>query len=253
MISRNNLVNFLDTLVPALPGVDDASNNGLQVEGVEKVERVAFGVDACESLFTASADKDIDFIIVHHGLSWGDNLKFLQDITATRLRVLFGNGMSLYASHLPLDANCDVGHNAEIARRLGLEQVQPAFEYHGAFIGQMGEFAEMMSMDGLVAKIDKEFGGKCQAWRFGRDEVRKIGIVSGGGADAIPEAAKRGMDCLVTGEVTHQHYHLMKEYGLNVLAAGHYVTEKPGLEAVMARVSQEFSVKCEFIELPTEL
>ena len=253
MISRNELVGFIDELVPPLPGVDDSSNNGLQVEGVKNVGRVVFGVDACEALFTAAVESDADFIVVHHGLSWGDSLKYLQDITANRLRILFANGVSLYASHLPLDANCEVGHNAEIARRLEFRNVTPAFEYHGAFIGQLGELGESVTLDDLAKKIEDELGGTCTGWGFGTHKIRRVGVVSGGGADAIPEAAKRGVDCLVTGEVTHQHYHLMREYELNVIAAGHYATEKPGLEAVMGRISQHFDVECGFVELPTEL
>lgn len=253
MISRDQLVRYLNELIPPLSGVDDASNNGLQVEGRDDVECVAFGVDACDALFTAAVKCEADFIVVHHGLSWGDNLKYLRDITARRLRTLFTHGVSLYASHLPLDANPQVGHNAVIARRLGLQDIQAAFDYHGALIGQCGRLPEPTSLSELAENIEDVLGGACRSWSFGVDEIRSVGVVSGGGADAIPEAARRGIDCLVTGEVIHQHFHLMREYELNIIAAGHYMSERPGLEAVMDAVAAEFDVDCRFIDIPSEL
>ena len=82
----------------------------------------------------------------------------------------------------------------------------------------------------------------------------KVGIISGGpGSFGIEAAVEKGLDCLITGEVYHGIWHLIQETGINVIAAGHYCTEKPGVIAVMQKIQQKFKLDCEFIELPTGL
>ena len=41
--------------------------------------------------------------------------------------------------------------------------------------------------------------------------------------------------------------------GVDVIAAGHYCTEKPGVITVMEKIQQKFKIDCEFIDLPTGL
>ncbi len=253
MVEREQLVEFLDRLLPPLPGVEDASNNGLQVEGGREVRKVAFGVDACLVLFKRARAVGAQFVVVHHGLSWGEGWRRLTGSLAERLRLLFAGNISLYASHLPLDANPQVGHNFEIARRLGLENLQAAFEYHGGQIGCMGEFPQPLGLDELRQQAEAELQTETRLYPFGRREIRTLGVVSGGGADAVEECARRGIDCLLTGEVGHQHYHGMAEARQSVLAAGHYRSEIPGLLAVAREVGRKFAVETEFIDLPTGL
>jgi len=86
----------------------------------------------------------------------------------------------------------------------------------------------------------------------GATTVERVGIVSGGGADLVPESARLGLDCLLTGEITHQHVHTAREYGINVIAAGHYRTEVWGVQAVQERVADTFpELDCHFLDVPT--
>lgn len=253
MIKRDQLTSFLNDLLPSIPGIEDPSNNGLQVEGSEEVRKVIFGVDACMALFQKAADAEADFIFVHHGLSWGDGWKRLTGLEATRLRFLFVSGISLFASHLPLDANTQRGHNFETARRLGLKNPERAFNYHGGEIGCLGKFPKAIDIKELSARIDSELTTEVTAYPFGCQKIKSLGIVSGGGGSAIEECAHRGTDCLLTGEITHQHYHIMAEAGQTVLTAGHYRSEIPGLHAVARAVKEKFDIETEFIDLPTGL
>jgi len=253
MITRDKLTSFLNEILPPVPGIEDPSNNGLQVEGKSEVGKVIFGVDACLALFKKAAEVEADFIFVHHGLSWGDGWQRLTGQEATRLKVLFKSDISLYASHLPLDADIRVGHNFEIARRLGLENLESAFAYHGGTIGCLGHFPETIDIRELCSKANHELTTETAAYPFGRRKIRSLGIVSGGGGDAIEECARRGTDCLLTGEITHKHYHIMAEAEQTVLTAGHYQSEIPGLQAVARTVSEQYNIETEFIDLPTGL
>ena len=50
----------------------------------------------------------------------------------------------------------------------------------------------------------------------------------------------KGVDCFITGEPKHTHYHLAQEAGLNVIYGGHYHSETLGVK-VLERFSNRNS------------
>ena len=253
-MKRAEVTAYLDKLLMPPGAVDDASNNGLQVEGRDMVNRVVFGVDASLALFEAAAAAAADLVVVHHGISWGGGLKRLTGIEAGRLRVLFAAELSLYACHLPLDGHPEVGNNAVIARLLGLPDAVPFAAYGGLEIGRSGRLPEPLFLSVFASRVEEALKAEAvQVLPFGPRTVSRVGIVSGGGADALGDCAALGLDCLLTGEVLHQHVHPAREMGISVIAAGHYRTETTGIRAVMERVEQDLGLECRFVDLPTGL
>ncbi len=251
---RDEITAFLDGLLSINSIPSDSSNNGLQVEGKDKVGRIFFGVDACMELFRRAADAGADFVFVHHGMSWGDDLKRITGLNARRLSCLSRKGISLYAAHLPLDCHPVLSHNAIIAKRLGLRLQRPFAKFAGARIGVKGEFGRKIAPWRLAEMLDNLLGGKSLVFGNGSREIRKAAIIAGSaGANSIAEAARQGLDCFITGEINHSAFHVVKETGITVVASGHYATEKPGVLAVMGRVSRRFAVKCVFEDIPTGL
>ena len=53
--------------------------------------------------------------------------------------------------------------------------------------------------------------------------------MTGGGAFAIDEAGRLGLDALVTGEPSEPVMGEAREYGVHFLAGGHYATETFGV------------------------
>jgi putative NIF3 family GTP cyclohydrolase 1 type 2 len=102
----------------------------------------------------------------------------------------------------------------------------------------------------LKLKLDGLLDTHCLSIGSG-DLISKVGIVSGGAADAITEAAREGLDVLVTGEFVHQHIHLIEELGIPLVAAGHYKTEVPGVKGLQRLVEEKFGIETVFIDLPT--
>lgn len=252
-VPLSRITDFLDRLLAPPPGCRDGSNNGLQVEaGDGRVRRVLFGVDACRDLFGKAAETGAGLVVVHHGLSWNDHFKRLRGVTARRVQLLYRNGISLYASHLPLDAHPEVGNNARLAHLLGLRNPAPAFEYGGIPIGRLGEFPRPPSVDALRRRIERLLHTECRVFPGRADRIRTLGIVSGGGGDEIEAAAAAGCDAFLTGEVGHCQWHLIRETGLTVFAAGHYCTETVGLLAVMDSLAAAFpGLACEWADFPT--
>ena len=253
-MQRNELIGFLDAAlnIAAFPG--DLSNNGVQVEGCDEVRRAVFAVDASQLLFDAAVDRDADFIFVHHGLSWGANPRRLIGFTARRFRTLFAHGITLYAAHLPLDAAPEFGNNAVLAEFIKLRDLSPFFRYDGVDIGWFGTLPAARKLGTLQKFFEERFGIEARVLGDADKSCRKVAVVSGGGGlGSLEEAAERGADLLLTGELDHTMFHPALESGVCVLALGHYASETTGPRALMEVVSREFALETEFIDLPTGL
>ena len=120
-MKRDELTKLLDEMLNLSAFAEDVSNNGVQVEGRDEVNKAVFAVDASQALFDEAVKRGADFIFVHHGLSWGANPRRLTGFTARRYRTLLEHGITLYAAHLPLDAAPEFGNNAVLAKLVGLE------------------------------------------------------------------------------------------------------------------------------------
>ena len=257
MASLRELCEYLDGLLEIRKFPHDPSNNGLQFQGRDQVKRAVFAVDASEALFTVAARLEADFIFVHHGLSWGSGVRRFTGITAKRLSVLAGHGISLYAAHLPLDAHEMLGHNALLAEMIGLEDIRPFGTYHDCKIGVSGRLPRPKSLREIAkifqAALPSE-GGFSGIGDFSR-KIESVGIISGGGAwpDLFDEIAESGLEALVTGEFTHEIWHPAMETGTAVLGLGHCRSETPGVIAVMEAVKKQFGLDAEFIDIPTGL
>ena len=251
---RDDLVNFLNHELDLAAFYNDVSNNGLQIEGKAEVNKILFAVDACQQTFDIAVKEDADFIFVHHGLSWGGGLKRWTNINAKRFSTLFKNDISLYAAHLPLDANPVFGNNAVLSNIINLQERKPFFNYDGADIGFSGIIPENITLQYLAEKLSSSIGGAYLLRGNPEKICRKAAIVSGGGGvDSILEAAKINCDLLITGEMEHIMHHVALETGVAVIALGHYASETTGPKALMKTISETFNIETVFADVPTGL
>ena len=251
---RDDLCEWFDGKLKPNDFGGDASNNGLQVEGKDDVRKAVFAVDGSLRLFELAAEKNADFVFVHHGLSWGAEPRRLTGVAARRYRELFVRGISLYAAHLPLDAAPGFGNNAVLSRMIGLENMEPFCNYHGMDIGFIGRLPGPKTATELKKVYDADLGGDATLLGDAAKVCRRIAVVSGGGGlESLEEAIVNGADLLVTGELGHVMYHYVLESGVPVLALGHYLSETTGPRALMELAASELKLETEFIDLPTGL
>jgi dinuclear metal center YbgI/SA1388 family protein len=247
----SELATYLDDYLQIAAVKDDANAlNGLQVDNGGTVESVAVAVDACQVTIDAAAEMGANLLLVHHGLFWGG----LQPVTgrhASRIRRLLEADVALYSAHLPLDAHPEVGNNAVLARLLGVSDPVPFGEYHEQVIGVAGSLG--ITREELVRRIRDSLGGEPHVIAKGAESVQRVGIVTGGGGSMIAQARDAGLDTYVTGEGAHHTYFDAEEWQLNVVYAGHYLTETVGVKALGAHLEQRFGLPWEFIDHPTGL
>jgi dinuclear metal center YbgI/SA1388 family protein len=228
----------------------DYGPNGLQVPGADAVTAVATGVSAQLELFERARAEGAELVLVHHGLFWGTPGP-IDDSLARRLRVLLAADISLLAYHLPLDAHAEVGNNALLARALEAELLAPFAPHRGTPIGFLAELpGDGLPIGELLARIERVTARVPLAFDFGPPLVRRLGIVSGGGANHLADAIAAGADAFLTGEPAERVMAEAREAGVHFIAAGHYATETFGVARLGERLSERFGVRHVFVDIP---
>ena len=249
MAQRDEIVAFLDELLDAAAW-DDYGPNGLQVIGRDEVELVVTGVSAHRELFERAAAAGAGMVICHHGLFWRSTPQAIGAQMKARLKALFDADMSLAAYHLPLDAHPEVGNNALICAALGLRRGEPFDEAADRPVGFVGHADEPIALDELVGRCRSAFGRDPLVLAGAGRPIARVGIVSGGGASAVAEAARLGLEALITGEPEEPSMADARELGVDLVAGGHYATETFGVRRLGELVEERFGVAHEFVAVP---
>jgi dinuclear metal center YbgI/SA1388 family protein len=232
--------------------IDDWPNalNGLQIENSGRVTKIGAAVDVSSRVLTAVARKDVDLLIVHHGLFWPGLLAVTGGLRR-QLKLAFENDIALYSAHLPLDLHPEVGNNAQLASALGLKSTKPFFEEKGQLIGVRSKIPG--SRDDLIRKLRKVLGGPVKAFKVGPKNPKTVGIVTGGAGGEIYRVAADKIDIFITGEAPHWAAVAAEELAINLVLGGHYATETFGVKALAAHLSKRFKLPWEFLNFPTGL
>jgi dinuclear metal center YbgI/SA1388 family protein len=228
-----------------LDAYPDYGPMGLQVAGAREVGRIACGVSASLELFERAAAAGAQMLLVHHGLLWDRDSRVIDDAARRRLEALFAADITLAAYHLALDAHPEVGNNALLAREFGIE---PSEQF--AEIGFGGPLDEPVSVDQFAARVREHLGGEPIVFAHGPERIERAAVVTGGAARHLADAAREGYDLFLTGEPAEPSLHTARELGIHFVAAGHYATERIGIQALAKRLAEQFDVEWQFIDLP---
>jgi dinuclear metal center YbgI/SA1388 family protein len=251
MASLSDIVSYTDEFL-RIREIGDWDNalNGLQIENSGRVTRLGAAVDVSTRILNEAAKKNIDLLIVHHGLFWSG----LQPVTSAlrrQLQLAFEKDIALYSAHLPLDIHPKVGNNPQLIATLGLKFAQPFLEEKGQPVGL--KIRASLPCAELVRKLQKALNGSIRAFNFGPKQTRVIGIVTGGAGSEIYRVAQENVDTFITGEAPHWAAVAAEELGMNLLLGGHYATEVFGVKALAAHLSRRFRIPWVFIDCPTGL
>ena len=247
--NRPQIVSYLNERLD-VAGIPDLSSNGLQVEGTKEIRRIGLAVDACLAIFKQAKKKQCQMIITHHGLIWG-GIPYVTGTVRNSLFYLLKNNLNLYAAHLPLDLHPELGNNIGLCRILNLIDIKEFGLYKGTAIGFEGRLSSPSSPEKLAERFRRSIGGEPLVLPFGKKKVERVGVVSGRASGELEEAIAKGMDCYVTGESHHEHYHLARESGISVIYLGHYYSEKPGVQAAGEELKKKFGIEAIFLDEPT--
>ncbi len=242
MARRDDIVAFADELLDVQKW-QEFGPAGLQVVGSDEVTRIACGVSASLELFERAGRTGAELVLVHHGLFWRNEPLVVDRRLRGRLAALFAADLSLVAYHLALDAHPEVGNSALLARAVGVEP-ESSFGTVGVG-GRLGPTSIAELVDRVRAVVDRE----PLVFAEGHSSIERVAVTTAAGGYDLIAASHQGYDCLITGEPEEPSLHTARELGIHLIAAGHDATERLGVQALAARIGDQFGVDWEFLEV----
>ena len=243
MVQRSELVAYLDRRLDVANWPDFAgARNGLQLEGVETVRRIAWAVDACgESVYDALRQQ-ADMLLVHHGFLWGEPQPIVGE-RAAWMRAAMAHGLSIYSAHLPLDGDAEIGNAALLARALGSADLAPFGDYGGrplgvSFVARLGEAL-------CVSAVAQFCSGAVMVAGAPWPEVSapySVAIVTGSAGKLLLTAQRAAVRVFITGEVDHHTMVEARSAGITLVLGGHYATEIAGVRAMAELAARQFAI-----------
>jgi dinuclear metal center YbgI/SA1388 family protein len=138
---------------------------------------------------------------------------------------------------------------AVAAMRKAHSYEEPAFDVYplkalprGAGSGRVGELAQPESAEAFGRRVAKALRLETvQLVGAGRrDAVRRVAVVCGAGGSLLGDVRRAEADGFLTGEMRFHDQLAAEAAGVVTVLAGHYATERPGVEMLAERLQKAF-------------
>ncbi|HEY1608837.1 MAG TPA: Nif3-like dinuclear metal center hexameric protein [Paraburkholderia sp.] len=224
----------------------DYCPNGLQVEGRRRIAKIATGVTASLAFLEAALEWGADAVLVHHGYFWRNEAPQITGRKYRRLRTLLANDLNLFAYHLPLDSHPLYGNNAQLGAKFDFIGDQ---RFGDQDLGWMTTLPMPISLAHFTAEVEQTLGRVPLVLGDPDWQLRRVAWCTGAAQSLFDAAIDAGADVFLTGEISEQTTHTSAESGVAFIAAGHHATERFGVQALGAHLSETFDVEHLFIDI----
>ncbi|MBI2769587.1 MAG: Nif3-like dinuclear metal center hexameric protein [Burkholderiales bacterium] len=248
MATQQALLHAFDSLLQP-ERFRDYGPNGLQVEGKGEIARIVSGVTASRALIEAAIAARADAVFVHHGLFWRGQDGRVTGWMKQRLALLLAHDINLYAYHLPLDAHPELGNNAQLGLKLGLQATARFGEQDLGFLGAPADGGSFSSTEELASHLEKQLNRPVARVPGAQGAIKKVAWCTGGAQGYFEAAIAAGADAFITGEISEPQAHYARECGVSFFACGHHASERYGAPAVAGHVAGQLGVAHQFIEV----
>ncbi len=245
MVTLTKLLSYTNDILNA-EMFNDYAPNGLQLEGKDKINKLATGVTASLEVINNAVKMNADALLVHHGYFWKGEDQTITGLKKKRLALLLKNEISLLAYHLPLDAHPKYGNNACLGNLFGITTTD-VMDKQG--LGNIGYFDEPIALSQFATKVSQILSRQALVISAGDHPIKQIAWCSGGAQRYLMKAAAMGADAYLSGEISENTVHEAREMGVHYIAAGHHATERYGVQALGQHLATAFCVEHEYIEI----
>ncbi|MCD5406308.1 MAG: Nif3-like dinuclear metal center hexameric protein [Desulfotomaculum sp.] len=245
-VKNGQLFQIIEQLSP-LYMAEDWDNVGLQIGAfASETERVLLTLDVDENVVQEAVENNVNLIVAHHPL-WLKGIKNINiDTPQGRLiSRLIKNDITVYAAHTNLDS-ADGGVNTALAQKLALQDVAvlctSSYQKHvketAYGLGRIGTLPQPLPLEQFINFIKEKLDLKIvKAGGSFNKEVKIIAVCGGSGSELWLEAAKKGADVYVTGDVKYHVAQNMLAGGLAFVDVGHFASEFPVIQTIYEYLS----------------
>ena len=223
MAAVRDIFDFLDGLA-AFDTQMDFDNAGFLVgRSGRKVTHLLVSLDITEEVVEEAGALGAELIVSHHPVIFHP-LKSLgpQDVAYQ----LASRGIGALCCHTNLDLSPVCGVNVALGSKLGLKNLRQEDVFGEECVLYSGSLEEPLEPEEFAKLVKEKLSVPSVKFCAGDRPVQRVFLCSGAGGEYIHQAACRGADAYLTGEMKH-HEELEATFSrLTCVAAGHYHTEK---------------------------
>lgn len=234
-----NVLNALWELAP-LSCKESWDNVGLMCGRMNtKVNRILVALDTDEQVAQEAQDHGCELVVTHHPLIFRGAMHITDEDTVGQTLLSFlERSLAVISMHTNLDC-AEGGVNDVLARRLGLSEVTVLSDGETPGLIRCGNRKEE-SIDSFAAFVKSEL--RCPGLRFvrGNRPVRRVAVGGGSCGEFLETVHNTGCDTFVTADVKYHQFCTAKQLGLNLIDAGHFETEQPVCEVLLAALRSRF-------------
>lgn len=225
---------------------EDWDNVGLLCGRAEReVSRVLVALDPFEDVCREAHERGAELIVTHHPLIFVPPHSVTdRDSIGRCILYLAQHDIAAINAHTNLD--CAVGGvNDVLARTLGLADVRvigpEKTDSQGRTCGLLraGTIKEISFTDFAVQVKQKLRCGGIRYVNAARP-VRHVAVGGGACGSELLDAFDAGCDTFVTADVKYNQFWDAHDLGINLIDAGHFETENPICEAIVAFLHERF-------------
>ena len=244
MAKVKDILEFLGTIAPEYMK-EDWDRVGLNCGRLEApVHKLLVALDPFGHVCEEAKELGADLLVTHHALIWDPGFITDGDPTGERTLFLIENGIAHINAHTNLDC-APGGVNDVLAQVLGLSDVQvidPAGEdENGTPFGLLRcGYVEEAALEDFLAHVKARLGTPVLRYARGSGQVCKVAVGGGSCAGAMHLAMAAGCDTFVTADVKYNQFWDARDYGLNLIDAGHFYTENPVVAVLAEAIADAF-------------
>ncbi len=185
------------------------------------VQKALLALDVTKEVVDEAVELGCQLIISHHPVIWDPIKRLMSDSLVYKLAQ---NNLSVISAHTNLD-KADEGVNDCLARKIGLINTHRTECPGCEEIGTYGELPEPLSARDFAIKVRDALGCDAVQYTEGRDMIKRVTVIGGGGGDFAMPALESEADAVVTGEAKHNQLVDIAAAGKTLIVAGHFETE----------------------------
>ena len=249
------LQQVLNDIAP-LEDQEEWDNSGMQINmGRTEVNRALVCLEVTRDVIEEAISEDVDFIVTHHPLIFGEGLKRIEknDVTGSYILDLIFTGISVYSAHTCFDS-VRGGNNDDLAYRLQLHRISrmaiPGQQYRANGMATQGYLDSPMRLADFAMYLNDilEHPGGIKVCGNPDRIIRKVGLCTGAGGSFVAAATEAGCDVYISGDIKHHEAQNARESGMCIIDAGHFATEFIFTENMAAKLRSRTGGDIEVIE-----
>lgn len=236
MTTVDHILQYLETLAPRELKMDWDNVGLLCGSSTQEVTKVLVALDPFEAVCNEAAEIGAELIVTHHPLIFIAPKAITDETSVGRcIMDLCRHGISAINAHTNLDC-APGGVNDVLAAILGLENVEVIGNENLLRCGKVPQQPLTSFLSRVKTTLD------CQGLRYvdGGKPVHRVAVGGGGCAGGLMDAVAAGCDTFVTADVKYNQFWDAKDFGINLIDAGHFQTENPMVAVLAKKLQAQF-------------